>query len=619
MKIRLDKVVVKDFKRIEAIEIDLQPVTALVGGNTSGKSSALQAAQLGVSILQAAFRRVMPNGTSDFATTVANDAVRFRPTEDLLDLRRGGKASQRLGYSIVYQGVDLDTNTSKEISIEVRRGKNANISIIQKGDQDFATVLANGDVPFSILTPGLSGIPRREEWRTKGAMDAAVMHGDANLYLRTVLDQLFKRDLDRAAQSAWIRDRRIADLPESGWKRFSELLERCYKGTRVLVDHDPEHDPYVRVEIETPDTRVTLDMASTGILQVLQIIAYACFYAPPLLLLDEPDAHLHADSQARLFEALTSVAANTQTRILLASHSPQLIQRLLYRSDAAVIWMSEGAKVPVDDARRPAIPILMTLGALTVGAEVFDPARRVILMTEDKLPLPVTLLAKANGAPENLAVLSYSGCGNLPAARQLANMITELRPDCRIILHRDRDFRTDPEVKFELSTAEAERTLNAVTRVNEIFTPFNDIEHSFTRAAHLKTIFSELDPKEIEEAITKATQLKRDDLVNAAREARANLKRTLYDVPRKRKKAEWSTSGMPDTPPKEKAFTPKDGLTDVTFENSHGKILMDGLRLEIHRLVGGDSQDIERRIYQATDQLRTPEWSELFADQSQPN
>jgi hypothetical protein len=281
--------------------------------------------------------------------------------------------------------------------------------------------------------------------------------------------------------------------------------------------------------------------------------------------------------------------------------------------------MSEGAKVPVDDARRPAIPILMTLGALTVGAEVFDPARRVILMTEDKLPLPVTLLAKANGAPENLAVLSYSGCGNLPAARQLANMITELRSDCRIILHRDRDFRTDPEVKFELSTAEAERTLNAVTRVNEIFTPFNDVEHSFTRAAHLKTIFSELDPKEIEEAITKATQLKRDDLVNAAREARANLKGTLYDVLRKRKKAEWSTSGMPDTPPKEKAFTPKDGLTDVTFENSHGKILMDGLRLEIHRLVGGDSQDIERRIYQATDQLRTPEWSELFADQSQPN
>ena len=55
MKFRLDKIAINQFKRIETLEVELQPITALVGGNTSGKSSALQAAQLGVSILQAAF------------------------------------------------------------------------------------------------------------------------------------------------------------------------------------------------------------------------------------------------------------------------------------------------------------------------------------------------------------------------------------------------------------------------------------------------------------------------------------------------------------------------------------------------------------------------------------
>ena len=72
MRVRLDKVVINHFKRIESLEIDLQPVTALVGGNTSGKSSALQAAQLGVSILQAALRGIRSNGAPDFASTVAN-------------------------------------------------------------------------------------------------------------------------------------------------------------------------------------------------------------------------------------------------------------------------------------------------------------------------------------------------------------------------------------------------------------------------------------------------------------------------------------------------------------------------------------------------------------------
>jgi hypothetical protein len=612
MQVRLDKIVINDFKRIEILKIDLKPLTALVGGNTSGKSSALQAAQLGISILQAALRCVRSNGTPDFAGTVANDAVLFRPTEVLLDLRRGVQATQNLGYSITYSGVDLDTNTNKEVKIEVRRGKNANIAITRTGDDDFAALLANSDRPFSIFTPGLSGIPMREEWRTKGAIDAAVMHGDANLYLRTVLDHLFTREMDEMARTAWRRDRNILILPASGWKTFCELLDRCYPGTRVIVDHDHNRDRYVKVEVETPDSRVTLDMASTGMLQVIQIIAYACFYAPPLILLDEPDAHLHADSQARLYEALRSVAAETQTRILFASHSPQLIQRLMYDPNAAVLWMSGGAEVEVDATRRPAIPILMTLGALSAGAEAFDAARPVILMTEDKLTKPVSVLAKANGAPDNLAVISYNGCGNLPAARLLANMITDMRPDAQIILHRDRDFRTDPEVAFEIATAASERQRNGVTRVTEIFTPLNDVEHSFAQPEHLKEVFDELAPELIDAAITDVTAFKRDELVNAARVARDQVSSSLYDVPRKRGKPEWAGSGMLDGAPPINTFVPANGLTPVSFQHSHGKMLMTGLRTKIHHYIGGPTQEMESRIYTATNHLQTPSWTGKF-------
>ena len=615
MKVRLDKIIINNFKRIESLEIDLQPVTALVGGNTSGKSSALQAAQLGVSILQAAFRGFRPNGLPDFARTVANDAVLFRPTERLLDLRRGDSATQNIGYSITYRGVDLDANANMEMTIEVRRGKNANIAITRTGNDDLAAVLANSDRPFSIFTPGISGIPIREEWRTKGAMDAAVMHGDANLYLRTVLDHLFTSELDEGAKAEWCRTRDINLLPESGWKTFSTLLERCYPCTRVIVSHDQQRDRYVKVEVETSDAMITLDMASTGMLQVIQIIAYTCFYAPPLILLDEPDAHLHADSQARLYEALRSVAAETQTRILFASHSPQLIQRLMYDSDAAVTWMNAGEKVPVDDDQRPAIPILMTLGALSAGAEAFDPARPVILMTEDKLTQPVTVLAKANGAPENLAVLSYNGCGNLPAARLLANMITDMRPDARIILHRDRDFRTEQEMQFELSTATSERQRNGVTRVTEVFTPLNDVEHSFAQAEHLKEIFSDLAPDQIDRSITDVTAFKRDHLVNAARVAREKVASSLYDAPRKRNKPEWITSGMPNNAPPIADFIPANGLAPVSFEHSHGKMLMDGLRPEIHRHTGGATQALNSRIYAVTQHLRTQVWIDAFAPQ----
>jgi hypothetical protein len=417
------------------------------------------------------------------------------------------------------------------------------------------------------------------------------------------------------AKTAWRRDRMISALPTGGWKTFCELLERCYPGTRVIVNHNPHEDRYVKVEVETSDSRVTLDMASTGMLQVIQIIAYACFYAPPLILLDEPDAHLHADSQSRLYEALRSVAAETQTRILFASHSPQLIQRLMYDPHAMVIWMSDGAKVDVDNTQRPAIPILMTLGALSAGAEAFDPARPVILMTEDKLTRPISVLAKANGAPENLAVISYNGCGNLPAARLLANMIADMRPDAQIILHRDRDFRTDEEMAFEIATAASERLRNGINRVAEIFTLWNDVEHSFAQPEHLKAVFNHLAPDLIDAAVTDVIALKRDDLTNATRVARGQIVSSLYDVPRKRGKPEWAASGMPNQAPPINTFLPANGLAPVPFQYSHGKMLMSALRQKIHTHVGGATQAIDAQIYTGTPHLHAPNWQSAFNPQ----
>lgn len=613
MAIRLDRVEVNDFKRIESLSIDLMPVTALVGGNTSGKSSALQAAQLGVSILQAAFWGLRKNGQPDFGRTVANDEVLFRPTENLVDLRRGSPATQNNGYTISFGGTDTETGEEKQVTVEIRRGKNANLAITRTGDDDFAALLADGDKPFSILTPGLSGIPMREEWRTKGAMDAAVMHGDANLYLRTVLDHLFKLNLDADAQRKWRESHKISELPECGWKTFSTLLDRCYDSARVIVDHDPFHQRYVNVKVVTDDARITLDMASTGMLQVIQILAYTCFYAPPLLLLDEPDAHLHADSQAKLYEALRGVAAETQTRILFASHSPQLIQRLMYDPDAAVVWMSGGAKVPVDDAQRPAIPILMTLGALSAGAEAFDPGRPVILMTEDKLTIPATQMAKANGAPENVAVLSYNGCGNLPAARLLANMICDMRPDVKIVIHRDRDFRTEVEMQFEIAIAAAERARNGVTRVTEVFTPLNDIEHSFAQLPHLQQAFGDLAPELLTAAISEATAFKRDELVHAARVARDKIRTSIYASQRLRGKPEWGDCGMADEAPADAGFLPENGNTPIAFEHTHGKKLMAELRRKVHGHAGGSTQAVKEKIYSISNHLIVPAWQAAFA------
>ena len=619
--ISVEKIIIKDFKRISGIEIDLKPITALVGGNTSGKSSVLQAAQLCVSVVQASFRKVKRGGDIDFHTTLANESVSYRPTEYLLDLKHGGTATQTGGFKIGFEcsGKNLEgAEVRKTLTMGVLRGKNANLALSYEGDKKLIPVFGNRDRPFSIFAPGLSGIPLREEWRTRGALDAAAMHGDANLYLRTLLDHLLHKDLADDKVQAWCDEKiDIDSLPDTApWRTFSSLLDRCYPGARVYVRHDREKDRYINVSVSYRSQSVALDMASTGMLQVIQILAYACFYKPPLLLLDEPDAHLHADSQARVYEALKGLAAKGDIRIVFATHSPQLIQLMLDDPESSVVWMEEGKRVEVGEEGRPAIPLLMELGALTLGAEVFSPGTRTVLLTEDKDAGPVKMFARANIA-RDFACLSYNGCGNLAGARQLARLLAELRPDLKVIIHRDRDFRTIEEVAFEKAVFDNWLKNDKVDRVLELFTPFNDVEHSFLQPAHLaEVLVDRLDAERITAILADVIAVQRDEITDCIRVARRVVENNLYKSERMKKKtALRMQTGIGDEPPREREFLPANGTVPLSLDQCHGKTVFRAFVAALHKELGGDSKAIPLLILKESEHLQAAEWLAAFADQ----
>jgi predicted ATPase len=618
--IDITKIIISDFKRIESLELDVSSITALVGGNTSGKSSVLQASQLSISLLQAAYRGKNRKGEPKFVGSVSDDEVTFRPTEKLLDLRRGRAATQGKGFEISLHGSIHDDQVSeaKSFTLNVKRGKNANINLTIEGDRDFAGMLAEGTNGSSVFTPGLSGISTREELRTKGALASSVMQGDANTYLRSLLYHLYKdedcwtEELDDIWKATDWNHSSISDLPDGKWKSFCLLLDEVYEGARIKIDHDEDINRYINIEIRYSDQEMPLDLASTGMLQVIQILAYACYFAPPLLLLDEPDAHLHADSQTKLFEALKGITENTHTRIILASHSPQLIQQLHRLDGVDVCWMEDGTKVELDHANLPAIPILMRIGALGIGSEAFDPQKTIILLTEDTDIKLVKILAEANGAQDNLAVLSYSGCGNLMGARQLAVLLRDLRPDASIVIHRDRDFRTKEEMHFEELRFASWCVENNVEKVTEIFTTGNDIEHAFCQRRHLQSCFHERTAADIENICVSAISQKRDDLVALLDTARNVIKESLYDTPRHRSNAAWGTASLPNKCKLGAKFRPNDSGDPFPFASCHGKILERAVRGKIAQEFGDGSDEIMQKLHQVSPALTDPRWTGKF-------
>lgn len=98
--------------------------------------------------------------------------------------------------------------------------------------------------------------------------------------------------------------------PVSGSERDYEFLVRKYKGG--------------------PEVRLT--DVGFGVSQVLPVLVL-CYYVPEgsILILEQPEAHLHPKVQSELADLLIEVVKERQLQIILESHSEHLLIRLMRR------------------------------------------------------------------------------------------------------------------------------------------------------------------------------------------------------------------------------------------------------------------------------------------------
>lgn len=593
----LNRITVENFKRITNATIDLKPITTLIGCNASGKSSVLHAAQLGISILQQAYKGKNSKGEEDFRTTLAYTDILFRPTLDFVELRNGTPVTQKSGISITYEGTyeKSGATVNAKCKVTILKGKNANISVRLSPDtegKELAAILGSSETPASILALGVSGIQLQEEWRTRPAIDAAAMHGDANLYLRCVLEHLY------------------ADL--QAWYKFEEFLNEFFEGVKVFVYHNKNVDRNVSVEVEYEGKRVTLDLVALGMLQAIQILAYVFLYRPPMLLLDEPDSHLHADSQLRLCKILRTIAEETNTRIIIASHSPQIIQNFSEDEMARVVWVQNG-KVFQDRSGSPDYALLAQLGMLSLGNWISNHSKRLLLFSEDSKVEKITTLALSNGAPRNIVVHPYYGKENLYSSYLMAQMILNQRPDLKIIIHRDRDFMTEYELDYQrmISKSKLDK-LNISENVTEIFTPLNDIEMCFLNFEHLGEVFKgKIEKEKIKEIVFEEIQKNNIKLIDKFKDSRRAIDNNLYPKS-KRDEDKWVVAKMPEKSPSiGEIIQSSDGLISVNC--CHGKMLMNILVTRLQGELRSSKRDVEHMIFTKSKHLGIKNWNDKFS------
>lgn len=476
----LESIAVQNFKAAKNAVIPLGKVTILVGPNGCGKSSVLQ----GVHWAARAASYILPKNTKEM---ISFERLDYIPSSDPLSMLHNGQLKPgaistpvEVAFNHVKAGED-----AVQTVVKLRAARNkAGITVHIDG--------GNAVTPYKqryqFLTtyiPGLAGLSEKETILAQPSLRRQAASGDAGGVLRNILLNLKARKADELDGLAG----------EERLRQLNQLLQKVHPSVSIDVSYNDREDFHISATVQMDGYKRPLETAATGILQTIQIFAYLIFFEPKLMLIDEPDAHLHPNRQERLIEALEQAADEHNTQIILSTHSPHVVRAA--SSSTKLVWMS-GGEVKTDDDE--AIRRLLGWGGLDKSVLFF-------IEDEDDKPLRA-ILRQWPELSRQLSLCRCFGIENLPKDKLLSGLLVDGEIDVSAVIHRDGDFMT-PQETSKWAAAFTTKGVYPWT------TEGSDIEGYFCSAAYLAALYK-IPVEEAErwrEAASKAVTKARDAFI----------------------------------------------------------------------------------------------------------
>jgi ABC-type cobalamin/Fe3+-siderophores transport system ATPase subunit len=405
---QLESVRVEGFKRINNIDLPLTDLNILVGSNGSGKSSILQALHLASCLLRQA-ERIRTNSTA----MVRVGDLDYLPSDEYWRLGHGadwGNQQTSPSSEVTFTFGDETGGTSAAKCI-MRAARNAGISVQGELPEDIRAQFRGSQTFFSGFIPGISGIPNVEQKNSRRVVLKACSFGDSNVYLRNALDLLSPPDI----------------------QQIENWLSPLLGDLKIHINFDEAKDLEIHADAEVGGKRIPLELLGTGYLQLIQIFCYILLFNPKILLIDEPDIHLHPSVQESLPAILLRIAEEKSLKIVMTTHSPFIVRGA--PTGTNIVWLADGQKKSDD---RSVVELALGWGAF---------GRKVIVVSEDaKNDHLRKLISQWPEIEQAVAVLPGRGYKHLLTRDEAQELRASLGEKFKILVHRDRDSLTDAEI-----------------------------------------------------------------------------------------------------------------------------------------------------------------------------
>ena len=330
----LTRLIIRNFKQLDEVVLELGKAVVFIGPNNSGKTSALQALTLwDVGLKKWLAKREDKDRPEKRPGVAINRRDLFAipvPTADLLwrdlhvrNVRRDSDKKQvtrNIRIDVVAEGVNhgvawscgMEFDYSNEESFVCRPVRKAGFDAAPVGETAFTEIPeAMAGVRVAYLPP-MSGLTDREFLKQPGEIGFYIGQGQTAQVLRNLCYQVF-------AQNA------------GGWEAIAVQLRRLF-GVELLSPDFNQESAEIRLEYrDIKGSCLDISSSGRGLQQTLLLLAYLHANPKTVLLLDEPDAHLEILRQRQIFTLLIETAEAQGSQIIAASHSEVVLNEAATR------------------------------------------------------------------------------------------------------------------------------------------------------------------------------------------------------------------------------------------------------------------------------------------------
>lgn len=326
-----------NFKCFRDITLHLDThLNVFTGVNNSGKTTILEALALWTECLTRLVqktnktdnrRRLNPGqyriGSSQKLYVNPDDIISVRsPNFESIFHHRNTKDPIEVSCTLGELGPRQHVADDKQLTIGFRlkatRGSNYEISFLDEDDFDYVLFNMVADHlprPVSLMYAApVSAILPQEEFRPPPKLEHLVNTRQATQVLRNRLYRLHTRTPERWA-------RMLDDIAEILGMRIE---------ISFLTNYQDDIDIVCHAEVGDSDTPKDISLLGSGSLQVIEILLN--IYSEPrdldIVLLDEPDSHIHRDIQRRLIEI---VQRESTHQIFISTHNESLLRSVAPR------------------------------------------------------------------------------------------------------------------------------------------------------------------------------------------------------------------------------------------------------------------------------------------------